>query len=238
MCPDSPHTAPPIDDRTARARIRDAALELFAARGYAGASIREVAQAAGVSAGLVQHHFGTKAGLRAACDEHVWVTMEALVQRGSGGEAMDADLVSALFDASLPLMRYIVRALVDGTESGARLFDRTAGLTERWLSERWPDRFPAGSVEARTRAATMTALRLGAVVLHEHLSRWLGSDPLSSGNPYVFGSASVDVFVTLGEFFASEEGNRLREALLENERRRAPRTGGGGSGRGSEGRSI
>jgi AcrR family transcriptional regulator len=59
------------DDLTAYARIRNAALELFAARGVAATTIRDVARAAGVSPGLVQHHFGTKAGLRKAVDEFV-----------------------------------------------------------------------------------------------------------------------------------------------------------------------
>ena len=55
-------------DLTARARIRDAALRLFAERGVEGATIREIAEAAGVSGGLVRHHFGSKDDLRAACD--------------------------------------------------------------------------------------------------------------------------------------------------------------------------
>lgn len=33
--------------------------------------MKRIADAAGVSVGLVQHHFGTKAGLRQACDDTV-----------------------------------------------------------------------------------------------------------------------------------------------------------------------
>ena len=40
------------EDLTARARIRDAALRLFAERGTDGATIRDIAKAAGVSGGL------------------------------------------------------------------------------------------------------------------------------------------------------------------------------------------
>ena len=57
------------DDLTARARIRNAALRLFAQCGVERTSIRAIAREAGVSSGLVQHHFGTKGALRAACDE-------------------------------------------------------------------------------------------------------------------------------------------------------------------------
>jgi AcrR family transcriptional regulator len=58
------------EDRTARARIRDAAVHTFGTAGF-DAPVRAVAAAAGVSPALVIHHFGSKDGLRAACDEHV-----------------------------------------------------------------------------------------------------------------------------------------------------------------------
>src|SRR5437899_7555139 len=58
-------------DLTAVARIRNAALRHFAARGVAATSIRDVARAARVSPGLVQHHFHSKARLRRAVDEFV-----------------------------------------------------------------------------------------------------------------------------------------------------------------------
>jgi AcrR family transcriptional regulator len=59
------------EDLTAAARIRNAALELFAQNGVKATTIRDVAQRAGVSPGLVQHHYGTKASLRRAVDEFV-----------------------------------------------------------------------------------------------------------------------------------------------------------------------
>ena len=58
------------DDLTARARIRDAAIECFAASGF-DATVRQIAARAGVSAGLITHHFGSKEALRAACDAEV-----------------------------------------------------------------------------------------------------------------------------------------------------------------------
>src|SRR5881397_4426812 len=58
-------------DLTAAARIRNAALRHFAARGFAGTSIRTIAKAARVSPGLVQHHFPSKAKLRTAVDQFV-----------------------------------------------------------------------------------------------------------------------------------------------------------------------
>lgn len=52
-----------------RARILQCALEAFAASGFDGASVRDIAAQAGVQHGLIRHHFGDKDGLwRAAVD--------------------------------------------------------------------------------------------------------------------------------------------------------------------------
>jgi AcrR family transcriptional regulator len=67
-----------VDDLTGQARIRNAAIVEFAAHGYLKANVRDIAAAAGVSAGLVIHHFGSKAGLREVCDAYV---LESLLKR-------------------------------------------------------------------------------------------------------------------------------------------------------------
>ncbi len=46
-----------------KAQIMRAAILLFTARGYEGASVREIAAAAGVNIGLIRYHFGHKADL-------------------------------------------------------------------------------------------------------------------------------------------------------------------------------
>src|SRR5690606_30504745 len=58
-------------DLTAAARIREAAMRLFPEHGYEGTSIRVLAEEVGISPALVIHHFGSKEGLRRACDEYV-----------------------------------------------------------------------------------------------------------------------------------------------------------------------
>ena len=60
----------PASDLTTRARIRDAAIACFAEQGFE-ASYRTIAQRAGVSPGLITHHFGSKQALRAECDAEV-----------------------------------------------------------------------------------------------------------------------------------------------------------------------
>ncbi|KRE42547.1 TetR/AcrR family transcriptional regulator [Knoellia sp. Soil729] len=64
-------SATPASSTDSRTRIRETALRLFAARGAAATSLREVAREAGVAPGLVVHHFGGKDGLCAAVDDFV-----------------------------------------------------------------------------------------------------------------------------------------------------------------------
>lgn len=49
-----------------RMLLLKAAIRLFAKKGYEGASIREIAEAAGVNSSLISFHFGGKAGLHTA----------------------------------------------------------------------------------------------------------------------------------------------------------------------------
>ncbi|MFO0447973.1 MAG: TetR/AcrR family transcriptional regulator, partial [Pseudomonadota bacterium] len=61
-----------------RQALVQAALKLFAERGFAGASIRDLAAEAGVSIGLVRTHFGSKDGLLEAVDAHALAAVEEL----------------------------------------------------------------------------------------------------------------------------------------------------------------
>src|SRR5687767_15712338 len=52
-----------------RARLLQAALELFATRGYSATPVDAIAEAAGVSAGLLYYHFASKPALLLAIFE-------------------------------------------------------------------------------------------------------------------------------------------------------------------------
>lgn len=59
--------APRSNGIEARSRLLHAALRLFAEKGFAKTSTREVAQAAGANIAAISYYFGDKAGLYAAC---------------------------------------------------------------------------------------------------------------------------------------------------------------------------
>ena len=57
-------------------------MRLFAAQGGTATTIRAVAEQAGVAPGLVSHHFGSKQGLRDACDDFVLDYLRQIIQQG------------------------------------------------------------------------------------------------------------------------------------------------------------
>jgi AcrR family transcriptional regulator len=125
-------------DLTARARIRQAALRLFAQHGSHATSTRAIAAEAGVSVGLVIHHFGSKEGLRTAVEDEVLQIFDAALD---DLEQQDAtNLLSALAVLSVrlfaedPTLRgYLRHALLDESETGAALFARLVAGARREL---------------------------------------------------------------------------------------------------------
>lgn len=103
----------PASDLTARARIRDAAISCFAEEGF-DASFRTIAQRAGVSPGLITHHFGSKAALRAECDAEVLRHYQALKTDSLADPS--AYLLANLTgpSAAAPLVVYLLRAIHAG----------------------------------------------------------------------------------------------------------------------------
>ncbi|WP_207233827.1 TetR/AcrR family transcriptional regulator [Janibacter limosus] len=105
-------------DLTARARIRNSALALFARHGVEGASMRRVAADAGVTVGLVVHHFGTKERLREEVETYVVDRFGAAIRsvpvQGSARDvARGRDEAVATMLATEPdLVTYLRRALL------------------------------------------------------------------------------------------------------------------------------
>ena len=165
-----------VDDRTTKARIRDAAIGSIAEHGINGTTARRVASTAGVSPGLVIHHFGSMDGLRSACDQYVADTIrEFKEQTMSGGPTLD--VLAALRDApNGPLMGYIARVLADDSPAVARLVDDLVDDAESYIQQGVESGIMRPSRDPRGRAVVLTLWSLGTLVLHQHLRRLLGVD--------------------------------------------------------------
>jgi AcrR family transcriptional regulator len=89
------------EEPDARDAILDAALVLFAEKGFHGATMREIAVKAGISQGLLHHHFGNKDGLWKAVGDR---TSEEFLAYVSG--IIDPQRPPAITQAIATYIRY------------------------------------------------------------------------------------------------------------------------------------
>jgi AcrR family transcriptional regulator len=122
-------------DLTAAARIRDAAIEQFGQQGF-DVGLRAIAEAAGVSAALVIHHFGSKDGLRKACDDYI-----ADEIRSGKSEAMRSTDPATWFaqmaeiESYAPLMAYLMRSMQTGGDLAKTLWQKMIDDAEAYLDD-------------------------------------------------------------------------------------------------------
>jgi AcrR family transcriptional regulator len=115
-------------DLAPRARIREAALRLYAQHGTQATSIRMVAEEAGLSAGAVMHHFKSKDELAEAVQHAVVAKIRDVV---SGVGLDQPPLVAArarrqafddLITDNPDLAGYLRQVMLEGGPTGAALF--------------------------------------------------------------------------------------------------------------------
>lgn len=124
-----------VDDRTAAAKIRDAAIEQFGQHGF-NVSVRAIAEAAGVSAALVIHHFGSKEKLRKACDDHI--TEE--IRSGKSAAIRSNDPATwfaqmAEIESYAPIMAYLVRSMQSGSNLAKAFWQKMIDDVRWYLDE-------------------------------------------------------------------------------------------------------
>ncbi|MEM9516469.1 MAG: TetR family transcriptional regulator [Actinomycetota bacterium] len=162
----------PID---ARQRMITATIELVGRDGSKATTVRAVAEAAGVSPALVMHHFGSKAGLVAVCDDTVMATIREVVERlaGAEGDAGLVELISA--ESAGPAMSYIGRALHDGGDSGNQWFDWMIEITRQGMADLAASGLARPADDPAMQAVLLLAMDLGVVLLRQHVERYLGA---------------------------------------------------------------
>lgn len=156
--------------RRTEARILDAATQAFLADGYERTTIRAVALAAGVDAGLVMHYFGSKQELFRRVIEAAPVP-ELSGPAGQAAEQILAGLASRLVSepvASLTLLRSMLTNPEAASAASTAITRYQAQIAEV---------IPAG--DADLRAAIISAITLG-ITVSRHLIK---SDELAGADP-------------------------------------------------------
>ena len=209
------------DGRSARERILDAAIALFAERGVAGTSLKVIAEHADVSQALIVHHFASKQGLRDACDAHIIGVIRDQM-RQARDEGADLDVLAAFRrrqQAQAHALPYLARALSEGGPQVDALVDELADETLRSMEQGAADGTYVDTAHPRERALVLLIWSLGAVTLHEHVQRLLGADLTGEPVallPYLRGATEL---LTDG-LFSDDLRDSLRDVVtrLEQER--------------------
>jgi AcrR family transcriptional regulator len=146
--------------------VVESAADLFAERGPAATSIRDIAARSKVNHGLIHRHFGTKDALVAAVLDHLGQHLAALLAQGADGatigEAVDRQL------------RAIARTSLDGYSIG-ELQQRFPTMEVLLDSVR---AYHPTDLGARLAAAHTTALQLGWCLFGDFLRASTGLDDL------------------------------------------------------------
>lgn len=197
-----------MDDVTAKARIRDAALARFPKDGFGATTMRAVAEDAGVSPALVVHHFGSKDGLRAACDAHVLQVFRETKQAAmEESNLSNPGFAAEAFQAAEPITRYLAWALSRNHGAAASFFDDF--VQEALVANRMG--IEAGllvdSDDLERRTVVQVAMQLGAMVLSPHVERNIG-----------VGTASIDDLQQLTPVFLELFSGLFTPAVLEQVR--------------------
>lgn len=160
-------------DRTAAARIRDAAIRLFGTYGFQATTIRDVAESADVSPALVMHHFGNKEGLRQACDEWIWSEVDP--DKTSGLDMLDPESVTPL-DLQPQIAGYIAATLRENGRQADQLFDRLCKVADNMMTH--GDLRLADVPNRDEVLAVTTAYSCGAIMMGAQVARKLGGSDL------------------------------------------------------------
>jgi AcrR family transcriptional regulator len=156
--------------RRTEARILDAAGQIFLTAGYERTTIRAVASAAGVDAGLVMHYFGSKQEL------YRRVIDAAPVPELSGTPAEAAEqILAGLTDrlASAPVASLaLLRSMLTNPEAASAA---SAGIAryEAQIAQAIP------AADADLRAAVISAVTMG-IIISRHLIK---ADQLATAEP-------------------------------------------------------
>ena len=186
-------------DLTAAAAIRIAAMELFAERGYAGVTVRQIAAAAGVSPALVIHHYRSKEKLREVLEERVATFVESMLAElagapDEGGSASVAELFADRLEREPAMAGYVRRLLVDGGPAGMALYGRLFEVTQDSLRAMEQAGIVRPAQDELDRSAFLLSNDLSLLLLRQPITQVTGIDPLARDGLARWAAAAFDIY--------------------------------------------
>ena len=174
-------------------------MELFAERGYADVTVRQIAAAAGVSPALVIHHYGAKDKLRAVLEERVAVFVESMLAElarapDESGSTSVAQMFADRLEREPALAGYVRRVLCDGGPAGVALFGRLYQATRAGMQALEQAGVVRPSRDEPVRDAFLLSNDLAMLLLRPHICQVLGIDPLARDGLVRWSAEVFDVY--------------------------------------------
>lgn len=174
-----------VELSTGKVRLIKVAMALFAEKGFDGVTVRDISTAAEVSVGLINHHFGSKEGLREAVDRYFIAQFEeVLFEPVHDGMNKDADLdrltdqteawISRHIDDWDLTKAYMRRALLEGSDWGAGLFDRFYQVQRTAMDRMDAEGHMRADVDRLWLPLLVVYMELGTLLLEPFVERVLG----------------------------------------------------------------
>ncbi len=171
-------------DGTRRSAL-DAAQRLFAEKGFAGASMREIAAISGVSQPLIHYHFGSKKGLFRAVKQRLIASIRAMLPASGDSSSNDVDM---------PEIIRSMYSMVSNNEDLMRLvaWSHLEGERDPWPGEEDLSRATADHIRRRQSDGSMrkdidpliTTVMIGALIFYwcenRHYYAGLFEEPLET----------------------------------------------------------
>ncbi|SEB49934.1 regulatory protein, tetR family [Paramicrobacterium humi] len=145
-----------------RTRLIGAAIESFAASGF-GVPVRAIADRAGVTAGLIRHHFGSKDALREVCDAEVLARYRSLKRDAMAQSPLPMFGAVSKNPGNAVLIVYVVRAAREGGETARRFLERFIAEALAISREATHDGLLVSSRDEQARARYLITMTLGAL---------------------------------------------------------------------------
>jgi AcrR family transcriptional regulator len=177
--------AKPVEQANGKLRLIKVAMRMFADKGYDGITVRDISAAADVSVGLINHHFGSKEGLREAVDRYfIEQFEEVLFEKRPAPTSTDEGIAQSVEFTENWINRhiddwdltkaYMRRALLEGSDWGAGLFDRFYNVARTAVDRSDADGSIRPDVDRLWLPLLVMYLELGTLLLEPYVERVLG----------------------------------------------------------------
>ena len=214
------------DGEDTRARLLQAALQLFSERGFAQTSVRAIAEAAGTNVAAIAYHFGDKARLYTATFYEPFGSGSDLIPVFADPALTLQQALAAYFGGFLePLkhddlvtqsLRLHVRELLDPTHVWPELIERECRAPHLALVEVLCRHMGVAEVDDDMHRL---AFSLAGLVMQ----MWTQRDPLQAIAPQLAGSGAVDEWVDrlTGYALSMVQGEIARRQAVQQPARRS-----------------